>query len=79
MNPLQSRPSQYHVSHRPIAPYSPLGSNVDDQDDLPFELLEVILLATGELGLEIVELGHSPGEIWTGNEKLAAGVKMGRQ
>ena len=38
--------------------YSPLGSDVHDQDDLSLELVEIVLLVARELGLEAVELGH---------------------
>lgn len=55
---------------------SPLGGHVHDQDDLSFELLEIVFLVAREFGLEVVELGHCSGESWRGNTKLTARVKV---
>lgn len=33
----------------------PLGGDVDDKDDLALQLLEVVRLPAGKLGLELVE------------------------
>ena len=56
VNPLERRLVQCCFFLR--APCSPLGSDVHDQDDLSLELVEIVLLVAGELGLEVVEPGH---------------------
>ena len=42
----------------PINIILPLGSNVHNQDDFSLELLKIVLLVAGKVGLEAVELGH---------------------
>lgn len=41
--------------------YVPFRRDVHNEDDLALELLEIIGLAVGQLGFELVKLGHGNG------------------